>query len=408
MPTGAARQQSPEMSSIDVSRSATALPPEVVDLLALSLVPGLGPRLTTALLERFGSAAAVRRLSAEQLMQVPHIGERLAPRFVAALRDLPLERELALVAEHRVRLLIRGDAEYPAALAELPDAPPLLYSRGTVPPQPAVAIVGSRQCSAYGRRVAQQIAAGLTRAGFAIVSGMALGIDGAAHEGALQAGGKTIAVLAGGLSSIYPPQHLELSRSIEQSGCLLSETPMSLPPQAGMFPARNRIISGLSRAVVVIEAGERSGALITASHAIEQGRELFVVPGPVDSPFSAGSLRLLRDGARLVRHADDILEDLAGLPLPGNRLGETEAPPNPQSDSARSVAKASAPTPSPVPPSLDGDEKRVWDALGEGALAVDELVRRLGLSVARLQGLLMSLELKRCVRRLPGNVLERC
>lgn len=391
------------MSATIPGASVPILSPEALDRLALSLVPGLGPRLTSALLARFGTAGAVRRLSAEQLLQVPHIGEKLARRFVAALQQVSLEEELALLAKHRVRLVFHGEAEYPPNLAELSNAPPLLYCRGTLTAvdQQAVAIVGSRQCSAYGRRMAQQIAAGLARAGYTIVSGLALGIDGAAHEGALQAGGRTLAVLAGGLSSIYPPQHLELSRSIEQAGCLLSETPMSFPPQAGMFPARNRIISGLSRAVVVIEAGDRSGALITASHAAEQGRELFVVPGSADSPHSGGSLRLLREGARLVRHADDILDDLNGLSV--SSTPRAHAP----NLSVSEVAEVSAPATSEPPPNLCDDERRIWDALVDGALPVDELVRRLGIPVANLQGLLMSMELKRCVRRLPGNVIDR-
>jgi DNA processing protein len=374
--------------------------PETIDLLALSLVPGLGPRLTRALLQRFGSAGAVRQLSVQQLQEIPQIGEKLSRQFVDALRSIPLQQEIDLLRQHRVRVIARGEFDYPAMLADLPDAPPLLYVRGSLLPtdRRAIAVVGSRQCSAYGRRIAQQIATGLARRGFTIVSGLALGIDGAVHEAALQAGGRTLAVLAGGLSSIYPPQHLDLSRRIEEAGCLLSETPMSLPPQAGMFPARNRIISGLSQAVVVIEAGERSGALITASHALNQGREVFAVPGPVDSPYSAGSLQLLRDGARLARNADDILEDLRGI--------ATESSIDHSTDSAISSSRPIS-SESSVEPDLSGDERRIWDTLAGGAQPFDVLVRTTGLPVAHLQGVLMSLEIKRAIRRLPGNLVER-
>ncbi len=368
------------------------IPPHVQDVLALSLVPGLGPRLTDALLRHFGSAAAVRRASYDQLVRIPHIGEKLARQFVDALRKPPLEQELELIRRHEVSLMAIGDPLYPPALAGTPDASPLLYYRGslTEADKRAVAIVGSRKCSAYGRRVTEQIAAGLVRAGYTIVSGLALGIDGAAHHAALKAGGRTIAVLANGLASIYPPEHVDMSREVQRSGCVVSETPMAMAPQAGMFHARNRIISGLSQAVVIVEAGERSGAQITASHAGEQGREVFAVPGNVDSPYSAGTLRLLRDGARLVRHADDILEDLAGIAPVGAPATATVAP--------------VAPAP---PPQLDGDQQRIWDFLADGPRHIDDLVRGLSVPVAQLQSMLMMLEMKKAVRRLPGSQYER-
>jgi len=364
------------------------LPAPTRDLLALTLVPGLGPRLTAALVRHFGTAAAVMRADPAQMRQIPHIGEKLARQFTEALRGLDVQPELDAIARHGVRITTIGELGYPAALARIPDPPTLLYRRGTFTEADAraVAIVGSRQCSNYGRKMAGQIAAGLARAGFTVVSGLALGVDGAAHDGALKAGGRTIAVLAGGLSRIYPPDHLELSRAVEQSGCLLSETPMALPPQPGMFHARNRIISGLSRAIVIVEAGERSGALITASHAAEQGRELFAVPANVDSPFSAGTLRLLRNGARLVRGIDDILEDLGGI-----------AP----------IVEAAAAQPAPEPPALDEPQRRVWEQLAGGSRHVDDLASAIGMPVAQLGGLLMQLELKKVVRRLPGNVYER-
>jgi DNA processing protein len=228
-----------------------------------------------------------------------------------------------------------------------------------------------------------------------VVSGLARGIDGAAHRGALEAGGRTIAVLAGGLSQIYPPEHDELAEEVVNSGCLFTETPMTVPPQPGMFPARNRIISGLAQGVVIVEAGDKSGALITAEHAAIQGREVFAVPANADNAPSAGSLRLLREGARLVRDADDILEDLAGL-------SRVEPP---------RLAKATTANLSPrapvVPPGLDDSQRRVWELLGDGSQHVDELVRATSVPVAQLNGLLMMLEMKKIVRRLPGNMYER-
>lgn len=371
-------------------------PADLHDLLALSLVPGLGPRLTQALLDHFGSATAARRATAAQLQQVPHIGAKLAHDFADALRTADPQAELDRVAEFGVLLVPLGSPDYPERLKDLPDAPHLLYARGTVLPVDAnaVAIVGSRKCTAYGMRMAGRLAAELARAGVTIVSGLALGIDGAAHRGALEAGGRTLAVLAGGLSAIYPPEHVGLADEVAARGALLTETPMLMGPQRGMFHARNRLISGLARAVVIIEANDKSGALITARHALEQGRDVFAVPANADSPHSAGSLRLLREGARLIRHADDLLEDLSGLSSPAtsptNELFPTPA----------------VPVPPAPPPVLDPAHQRVWDVLAEPRHA-DEITRVLGVSSSELSGLLLVMEMKKLIRRAPGNVYER-
>lgn len=374
------------------------LSPELVDRLALALIPGLGPKLTAALLERFRTFAAVRRATEAELREVPHIGEKLSRQFAEALRTTDLQSEIDLIEKHNVYLLTPGDGRYPAALAKIDSAPPLLYCRGTLTDadRQAVAIVGSRNCTAYGRKAAERIAGGLARAGYTIVSGLARGIDGAAHQGALGAGGRTIAVMAGGLSRIYPPEHVALSVGVENAGCLISETPMTFQPLPAMFPARNRIISGLSRAVVIIEAGDKSGSLITAGHAAEQGREVFVVPGNVDNPASAGSLRLIRKGARLVRDADDVLEDLAGI-----------APLVPRPNSDAPAAESTAPPSAAPPPGLDATQQQIWEMLGDGRVPIDDLVRATGIGVAQLNGILMMMEMKKIVRRLPGNAYER-
>jgi DNA processing protein len=369
---------------------------DVRDLLTLSLVSGIGPRLTTALLERFGSAGAALRASAAELCTVPYIGPRLAEELTQALSRSDAVSELERMERHGVRFLVLGTPEYPPSLANIPDPPHLLYLRGTLTAADAnaVALVGSRHCTDYGRRVATRLASGLARAGVTVVSGLARGIDGVAHRAALQAGGRTLAVLAGGLSRIYPPEHADLAREVEAAGAVLTESSMEQEPLAGLFPMRNRIISGLSKVIVLVEAAQKSGALITASHAADQGRTVMAVPGTVDVPSSGGCNELIRKGAVLCRGVEDILEELHGV-------------------SAMAVAEknASAPTapavPSGPPAGLDDMQRRIWDMLTE-AYHLDQLVQRLGLAVPQVSGALMMMEMKKAVRRLPGNRYERC
>jgi DNA processing protein len=373
----------------------------VRDLLALQLAPGLGPRRTAALLAHFGSAAAVRRAGAARLAEVAGIGHKLAQDFARALAAADVAAEEALLARHNTRLLVLGTPDYPSLVAAIPDPPHLLYVRGSLTEADAnaVALVGSRDCTDYGRRAAARLAAGLARAGVTVVSGLARGIDGIAHRAALEAGGRTLAVLAGGLSRVYPPEHADLARQVEANGALLSESTMSQEPLAPLFPARNRIISGLCRVVVVVEAAERSGALLTAEHAGEQGRTVMAVPGPVDGPASGGANALVRQGAVLCRGVDDILEELHGVSAVSQAAreragGETARP---------------APPPLPVgpPPGLTEEQRRLWDFLGAGPRTLDELAQHFGVPVAKLTTTLTLLEMKRVVRRLPGNRYER-
>ncbi len=374
---------------------------ELRDHLALALVPGLGPRRTAACLAHFGSPRAVLTATAAQFRAVPLVGESLAGQFAEVVRAVDVSGEIALLEKHGVRPVPLGSPEYPARLAAVPGPPGLLYFKSELRPEDtnAVGIVGSRACTAYGKRIAAQLAGGLARAGWTVISGLARGIDGAAHRGALDAGGRTIAVLAGGLAKIYPPEHADLANEVAARGALISETPMTVEPQPGMFPARNRIISGLCRAVVIVEANIRSGALITATHALEQGREVFAVPGPVDSLASAGCLDLIRKGARLVRSVDDILDDVRGI-----------APPDPPSTKTE-PSLFSGKTPVASPPAtpavaLDPIQQKVWDAL-DGPKHADDVARELGLSAGELSPVLMKLELKKVIRRLPGNTFER-
>jgi DNA processing protein len=366
------------------------------DLLALTLVPGVGPQLMTALLERFVTADRVLRATEQDLLEVPRVGRELAARVAAAAKDPEVDAEAERVVKAGVRLLALGTPDYPVALASVEDAPHLLYCRGEVrlADANAVAIVGSRRCTAYGRRMAERIAGGLARAGVCVVSGLARGIDGVAHRAALAAGGRTLAVVANGLSRVYPPEHADLAVEVATAGAVLTESPMGMEPQAGLFPARNRIISGLSRAVIVVEAPEQSGALITATHAGEQGRAVLAVPGPADAESSAGCNSLIRDGAILCRGPEDVLEELHGVSV----MASAERP---------GAVAGAPPAPAGPPPALDERQLKIWDYLAGGPRTMDEIVQQLGVPVPSLSAALLMMEMKKAVRRLPGNRYER-
>jgi len=383
---------------------------EQADALALGLVSGLGPRTVSALLDHFGSYSTIRQASAAQLNQVPRIGVKLSHQFAKALADADVETEIQRITQHGVRFVLRGEVGYPAPLAMLEDAPHLLYYRGGWSPADtnAVAIVGSRDCSTYGRRMTQQLATELVQAGYTVVSGLARGIDGEAHQAALRAGGRTLAVLAGGLSNIYPPEHRVLADEVAAQGAILSETPMTMTPQKGLFHARNRLISGLAQAVVVVEAGAKSGTLITVRYAAEQNRDVFAFPANADSPSSQGNLELLRNqGARMIRNASDLLEDLQGImprseTIPSASPSATRVPKTPPVPTATSAT----PPVKPVPSGLTPEQQQLWDLLRE-PMHQDELVRQLGRTVSEVNMDIMKLEMKRVIKRLPGNRFER-
>ena len=358
--------------------------------LRLHLVPGIGPRMRGLLLGRFGSAEAIFQAEHSRLMALPGIGSQLAS-AVTDTRYAELARiELHRCAEMGVSLLLAGDAGFPRLLSEIPDPPAVLYRRGTGEPADAlaVAVVGSRQCSAYGQRMARRLAHGLAAAGMTVVSGLARGIDTRAHEGALEAGGRTIAVCATGLASIYPPENANLADRICDSGAMVTESPLGQKPVRGLFPQRNRIISGLSQGVVIIEASRRSGALHTARHAMEQGRQVFAVPGQIDSLRSEGCHDLIRDGVTLIRSVDDILEDLGPLVEPGeDRTGRTVHAP-------RELT-------------LTEQERTVLEHVPQEPCPIDQVVRSTGLETSRVLTTLTVLEMKRLVRRMPGGQVVR-
>ncbi len=304
----------------------------LLDALRLSMISGVGPRIRKALIERFGSARAVLAAAPSELREVQGVGPKLVRKIADADHELDVQAEIDLCRRRGIKILVESDPDYPRALREIHDPPGVLFVRGALKPDDALAvgIVGTRHGTQYGLRTAERLAGSLARAGLTIVSGLARGIDAAAHRGALAAGGRTIAVLASGVTNIYPPEHDRLAEEVAAHGALVSEAPPGGEPLAGMFPQRNRLISGLSLGVIVVEAADRSGALITARHAMEQGREVFAVPGNVDSRTSRGCHRLIRDGARLVESADDVLEELGPLveAAPVTTAGRYIIPPN--------------------------------------------------------------------------------
>lgn len=365
--------------------------PALLAALRLMLVNGIGPRTWQALLEAFSSPAEVLAATSDQLQQVNGVGPKLA----AAIRQS--DPKTALDEWHAcqrdgVTLFLRGSEDYPGGLSRITDPPPVLYCRGDLRPadELAVAIVGSRHCTAYGRQTAEKLAGALARAGITVVSGLARGIDASAHQGALNAGGRTLAVFATGLQTIYPPEHRDLAEAVAANGALLTESPLRQQPLPGLFPQRNRIIAGLSLGVIVIEAGRASGALHTARHAMEQNREVFAVPGRIDSEHSLGCLDLIRDGATLIRDVQDVLNALGPLTTP--------------------VPKAAVPEEKihhPAELLLSDQERAVLQCVTSDPLSIDEVVRAAGLETSRVLTTLTVLEMRQLVRRLPGGFVAR-
>lgn len=276
-----------------------------------NLVKGIGPMKVRALLDHFGDLEAAWFADASDLRQAG-IDRRALKSLLKVRSQLDLDAELERLAGHHIRALTWQDPDYPSHLLQIPDPPPVLYLRGRLTPEDdwAVAVVGTRRASAYGKTVTERLVTDLAVNHVTIVSGLARGIDGEAHQAALKAGGRTIAVLGCGLDLIYPPEHHRLARDILENGAIVSEYPLGTRPEAGNFPPRNRIISGLSLGVLVVEAGLKSGALITADYAADQGRDVFAVPGNLFARSSVGTNRLIQDGAKLVTGAEDVLEEL--------------------------------------------------------------------------------------------------
>lgn len=359
-------------------------------LLALNRTPGVGPRIGAALLERFGSALGVYAANDEERLAVDGVGSRLLPKL-RAFDPAAIEQELERCTALGIQIVPQGHPAYPNRLKQIHDPPPLLFMRGEFDEvdEYAVAIVGTRRPSRYGTRQAERLASALARCGVTVISGLARGIDAAAHEAALSVGGRTVAVMAGGLGEVYPPEHEMLAREIMGSGAMISEWSSDAQPRRSFFPRRNRIISGIALGVVVVEATRRSGALITARHAVEQDREVFAVPGEADSKLSVGCHQLLRDGAKLVASVDDILEEL---------MPQIEAPEGSATHTLRHPAELS----------LNDQERAVFDAIGKSPTAVEAVLEQSGLPVQRVLATLSVLETRRLIDRVsPQRVVRR-
>ena len=359
------------------------------DWIRLTLVPGIGGERQRRLLEAFGLPEHIFAAGHAALAGV--IGDSLAH----AVRDHDARKAtaaaLAWAAQPNNHILTLADAAYPQALLDLPDPPTLLYVIGelSILNAPALAIVGARSASPQGTENAAAFAENLARGGLVVVSGLALGIDAAAHRGALRAGGSTVAVIGTGADRVYPARNKALARQmLDSGGALVSEFPLGTPAAAQNFPRRNRIIAGLARGVLVVEAALGSGSLITARLANEQGREVFAIPGSIHSPLSKGCHQLIREGAKLVETAQDVLEEraFAGLATAPASAPERDSPP------------------SAAPPD---DEAQVLDAMGHDPVNLDTLAVRTGLTAETLYAMLLEMELSGRLARLPGGRFQR-
>src|SRR5712692_143406 len=374
---------------------------ERLDWLRLSRSESVGPVTFYALLRRFGSAAAA-------LDALPRLSSRQGARPAVAMSRRDAESELAAIDRLGGRLVCWGEPLYPSALAAVDDAPPVLTVLGLAGLilAPMVAVVGARNASANGRRLARELAAGLGEAGIVVVSGLARGIDAAAHIGALETG--SVAVVAGGVDIVYPEENRGLHEALARDGAILAEMPLGTEPQARHFPRRNRIISGLALGIVVVEAAAKSGSLITARYALEQGREVFAVPGSPLDPRSRGANDLLRNGATLTETAADILAQLGPLLQGRPPIREiTPVQPRPPlvlAAPARAAMPAMPAASAPV--SEDAALDLIIEKLSPTPVAVDELVRQCQLSAAAVATLLLELELAGRVERHPGNLVS--
>lgn len=359
---------------------------ELARWVALSRVKGLGCVIFKKLAGKFADPTDVFAASALELQEVDGLNRDVIEAIVNFSAWPEVAAELRRIDELGIQIVPYTAGAYPNRLRTIADPPPFLYVKGavTLDDDKAVAIVGSRSASEYGQRVARDLARGLAGLGFTVVSGMARGIDGVSHEAALASGGRTFAVLGSGVDRAYPPEHEKLYERIALAGAVISELPLGTKPMGFNFPARNRLISGLSLGVVIVEATEKSGSLITASLALEQGREVFAVPGPVGSSRSRGTHQLIRQGAKLVECVDDIIEEIA---------------PQLRGPNGRST-RSSQPS---LPASASAEAKRVFSLLMQQALHIDEVTENSGLSPAKVSEILLDLELQGLLKQLPGQ-----
>ena len=343
-----------------------------------NLVKGIGAARLRALLDYFGDVQIAWQAPLEAL-QAAGLSARLAEAVINTRRSLSIDQVWDRILSQGIRVLTWEDDGYPRLLKEIDQPPPVLYVRGEVLPEDewAVAVVGTRRITGYGRQVTVDIGAALARSGLTVVSGLARGVDAAAHQSTLDAGGRTLAVLGSGVDRIYPPEHRRMAEQIITQGAVISDYPPGTPPEAANFPPRNRIISGLARAVIVVEAGKRSGALITATFAAEQGREVFAVPGNITAPQSKGTNYLVQQGARPLLEVRDVLETLDMAMVKEQRN-----------------ARAILPT--------DAIEAHIYSVLGQEPVHVDEIRARANMPIEKVSAALVMMELKGMVRQVGG------
>jgi DNA processing protein len=356
--------------------------------IALNMVADVGPVRVRQLLDAFGSPEKILQAPRSELKKVDGIGEEVAKSITKWRENVRLDDELARIERENVRVVTQLDDEFPQNLREIHDPPLVLYVRGALKKNEklAVAVVGTRRPTHYGQESARKLAYQLAHCGVAVISGGARGIDTAAHRGALQAKGRTIAVVGTGLDVIYPAENKKLFDEIAESGAVVTEFPFGTKPTKTNFPMRNRILSGWSLGVIVVEAGLHSGASITATQAAEQGRQVFAVPGRIDSPMSKGTHRLIKEGAKLTEDVEDVLSEFEFLTF---RRAESE-----KSDESATI-------------SLTETEQKIVNALAEQELSPDEIIAATGLTSAEVSSTLLALEMKRVVKQLPGRRFAR-
>lgn len=359
--------------------------------LALNLLPGIGPIRVRRLLDQFESPEAILASTSAALQRVNGIGSEMAGTILDWENQIDLPEEQRRIADHGISLLTLDDENYPTALREIHDPPFLLYVKGEIRPtdHAALGVVGSRRMTHYGKDQAHKLSFQLARAGFCIVSGLARGIDTAAHEAAIAAGGRTIAVLGSGIGNIYPPENDVLAERITENGAVISEFPVLYVPDKQSFPLRNRIVSGLSQGLLVVEAPARSGSLITANQSLEQGRTVFAVPGPIDRPSSEGCNRLIQQGATLVCSAKDVIDELSS-DLNSLDLDFSSAPSKETVQPSRNV-------------SISEEEAQILAELEKGEQTIDTISETLEMAVGTVSACLLQLEMKHLVKQLPGK-----
>lgn len=357
----------------------------------LKSVPGIGNHTFKRLFDHFSSPANVLQSSYDELLQVDGMTRRLASAIKKHKPPDRIRKELDDTIQRGYRIITMSDSEYPPLLLQIPDPPPFLYVYGSLDTSTGcVAVVGSRNATDYGVSATVRLCADLASRQITVVSGMAIGIDTAAHEGALTGKGKTIAVLGSGLDKVYPAQNLKLFHKIAENGAVITEFPLNTEPEAHNFPLRNRVISGICLGTVIVEATKKSGSLITARLAAEQNREVFAVPGSIRSFKSTGTHTLIKQGAKLVEHAQDIIEELS--PVITAYTGETNAVKNKP--------------PKTVDP-LSTDESIVFDSLGPYPTHIDDLIRKVPLEPGKISSVLLRLELKGIIQQSPGKYFTK-